>query len=134
MRIPLDVNEARAALQARVQLSLDGLDEVLDLDIVDLDTGSAFSLLGPARDVPDALLRSAALAAVEVVGGQRLKGRRLEGTLRIGEWDHPERVDIVVHERIERWLLGMPVLRRYHLMLPLEELWTADEQVPSVAS
>jgi hypothetical protein len=36
-------------------------------------------------------------------------------------------VEVLVHDRIDTWLIGMPVLRKFHLLLPHEALVAEDE-------
>jgi hypothetical protein len=126
VRFPLDVNESRAGLQCVVTLRLDDGTEVA-LDVVDLDTGAAYAVLGPSDDIPQGLVDAAPLYVVIGAAGERHTCKRLEGSLRFEGWDFPDRVEVVVNPKFERWLLGMPVLRRFHILLPSEQLVTADE-------
>lgn len=125
MRFPIDVDSNRVCLQQLVVLRLDTGD--MELDAVHIDTGSAFAISGPAgpwmpKDSPK--------VRVHTLNGP-MWARRFEASLRLRDgvrtWDIPDRVVVVVHDQWKQWLLGMPVMRNFHLMLPREELATADE-------
>lgn len=63
---------------------------------------------------------------IDVAGGRNV-ARRLQGTLRFDGWDHPDTLEVVVSPTFARWLIGMPVLCKFHLLLPRQEMVTADE-------
>lgn len=59
--------------------------------------------------------------------GQKIKPYSLIGKLRFDEWDLPEDVNVVLHKEFSGWLVGLPVLKYFHLLLPHELMLTADE-------
>lgn len=101
MRFPLDVNAHRACLQQLVVLPM-------------------------APWVP----KDRTPQRIHTLGGT-VRASRFEANLRLRDgprvWDVPERVVVVVHERWNRWLIGLEIMRRFHLLLPREQLATADE-------
>lgn len=126
MRFLIDVDDRRACLQQLVVVRLDDGRDV-PLDVVDIDTGSDFALLGPVEPwVP----KDRAPQRVHTLG-DTLWASRFEANLRFRDgpriWDVPERIVVVVHARWDRWLVGLEVMRRFHLLLPREQLATADE-------
>lgn len=125
MRFPIDVSSNRVCLQQLVVLRLESGDT--ELDAVHIDTGSAFGVSGP---VGPWMPTNCAREKVHTLNGE-MWAHRFEAYVRLRDgakiWDIPDRVVVVLHENWKHWLLGMQAMRGFHLLLPWEELATADE-------
>lgn len=111
-RVELDLRNDRVALQCRVRLVRE--DAACDVDLLVLDTGQGFDVLAPAGALP--IPDDAAYVPVHFVGGSTV-GRTYSAALEIEGIARAPRVDVVVLPKLDHWLVGMPVLRHFHLLL-----------------
>jgi len=111
----IDVDDRRARLQAPWSvLWRGGSREDIGLD---LDTGSAFALLLPKARFPDIWDSGAPAGQVYTLGG-KTQARQLDGVLSLFDGNFRVPLDVTVAEiASESALLGLPVLRRFDLLL-----------------
>lgn len=123
-RVALDVSRLRVlARYLRIQTQ----DGRVEVDAADLDTGSALAVIAPLADV-SALLEGGETWAdhIETSAG-RVPTTVVQVQLHIGHWII-DGVELHAMEHPTRWLIGMPVLRHFDLLLRdqrLEGSWLA---------
>ena len=111
--VRLDLNPARViARYLQVQMDLGSV----EVDAVLIDTGSALPLLAPEAEAARCVdLASCPPSTVSTAGGD-VKARQFEATIRLGEWTFSG-VEVHASPRFERWIIGIPVLKHFNLML-----------------
>lgn len=111
----IDVDDRRARLQAVWSVRWGGVSRE-DFGL-DLDTGSAFALLLPKAKFPDVWESGTLIAPVRTLGG-KMRARQLDGVLSLFDGRFRVPIDITVADiTSESALLGLPVLRRFDLLL-----------------
>ena len=112
-RLSLDVNRSRVLAR---YVRIDGPTGSVTAEAVDLDTGGAQALIAPLAAVEPLLLdRDTRPDHVQTAGG-RVDTTVVDVTLRLGNWVF-DGVELHASPRFGRWLIGMPVLRHFDLLL-----------------
>jgi len=112
-RLSLDVNRLRVLTRyARI----DGPLGRLEVDAIDLDTGGALALIAPSDAVEELLESGEARPGKVGTAAGEVPTRVIEVTLRLGDWIL-DGVELHASQAHDRWLLGMPVLRHFDLLL-----------------
>ena len=110
----LDVNPRRVAFQGTTELSWGEV--IHGVPMLVLDTGCTMAVLAPAKDIDSRTFPGDYWVEVfKVVGGVDTSASVFKATLRIGKHEHP--VEVWVVEGQDDWLLGLPVLCKYNLIL-----------------
>lgn len=89
----------------------------LEPDFAVLDTGLEVALLGPASEVPRGVgpVRGGMLFGLS---GSPLPTQNYEGTLLLGtNRECHENVEVAFAKGLPCWIIGLPILRHYHLLL-----------------
>ena len=113
----LDVNNARVAVRNLRLLTLSGA--VLHLDSASLDTGSGFDLIGPPH-LLDQLVApdEGQWIHVTTIDGRKAPARMFEATLEFpGDPMGALAISAVSLAGADAVLLGLPVLRKFHICL-----------------
>lgn len=119
MSIEIDMDADRTRLRIDgVQLIVDGTP--VELDHVELDTGSAFALLAPSCDLPSGI-ELAPTVQVRGFGGVAATQGAFRGVIQMPDGFTKPVTIVVLQSDDPRWFLGLPALEHYNLLLVPDE-------------
>jgi hypothetical protein len=109
----LDLDEARIALR-NVELSVGT--RRLVVPSVDLDTGLTAGLFGPLDELETLLGEDWSLREWNTLGGP-IQAHSAWATMVLRKGLLTQRIEVIAARGADRWLLGLPVIRAFDLLL-----------------
>ncbi|MFH1466909.1 MAG: hypothetical protein ABIO70_21170 [Pseudomonadota bacterium] len=109
----LDLDEARIALR-NVEISIGARKMVIPS--VDLDTGFTAGMFGPQAELDALLGDDWAARTLRTLNGPLLT-RAASATVVLGSGLLTQRIEVLAAPGVDRWLLGLPVIRAFDLLL-----------------
>lgn len=112
-RVRLDVKDVRVLAN---YLSVASPTGTVEVEAADLDTGGALAILAPLADVEQLVVEGDPWPGTVGTSGGKVETSVLAVRLTIGNWVL-DNLELHASERFHRWLIGMPVLRHFDLLL-----------------